>query len=317
MLKDLKTLFDERFQGRRKFEDFLACRSADHVKKNVKGAVRSYVADDELRAFQLFLSSVVVDYLRIESEAVFSYRKGKNIADAVRGHANSKYFFKADLRQFFSSIDEKLVEITIRESFEFLPFCDAEHYLGQIVQLLTHKGHLPPGFATSPGISNACLYKLDKRLRNEAEKRNLIYTRYSDDIIFSGGESKEVGMTPFLIDTALHDLYDGQFYVNLAKSKFLRKGAKVRLLGLLVLPNGHVTLDRKAKNNIETLLHFYATDGLRFLQMTNANLEKGALKLSGHLNYIQSIDPAYIEKLKKKYGEATVDSLKKLLTAGF
>jgi len=317
MRKDLQALFDERFQGARKFEDFLACQLKDHIKRNSKDTVKSYMADDELRAFQLFLVSVVVDYLPIDDEVVFSYRKGGSVVEAVRKHASSKFFFKTDLKQFFSSIDYKLVELTIREGAGLLPFENVELYLTHIVQLITYHGCLPPGFATSPGVSNACLYKLDRYLQHEAKKLNLVYTRYSDDIILSGNNPDAVRVAPWILESLLNELYAARFTLNSGKNKFLRKGAKVRLLGLVILPNGHVTLDRRVKDKVETLLYFYATDGLRFLNMVGNDLEKGRLRLSGYLSYIRSVDPVYYERLRHKYGNLVVDSTAALLTSNF
>ena len=59
-------------------------------------------------------------------------------------------------------------------------------YAGTKYEAATGPRGLPQGAPTSPGLSNQVARKLDKRLLGIASKLGLTYTRYADDITFSG-----------------------------------------------------------------------------------------------------------------------------------
>ena len=57
---------------------------------------------------------------------------------------------------------------------------------GFLSRLCCYKRHLPQGACTSPALSNICFKECDSWLASLAKRNNLAYTRYSDDLYFSG-----------------------------------------------------------------------------------------------------------------------------------
>lgn len=306
MTVSLRSLFDQMYQGTYDFDDFLGegeptafLYSTDNI---------TCIADERLRAYHAFISSFILVNLDLKKEVVFSYRKNLNIADAVREHVTSKYFYQTDLRNFFSSIDSSLILKIFLENIKNMCFADSGTYLERIVELVTADGKLPPGFSTSPMISNAILFEFDEILYEYCDASNLIYTRYSDDIIISGKNKENILKAAQKIKYFLNEIYDGKFSINEEKSKFTQVGRKIKLLGMVVLPNGMLSIDIKLKKKIETLIHYYTTDSFRFLSMVDDDLKKGMQTISGYLSYANMVDENYINKLRKKYGSTIVDT---------
>src|SRR5581483_435849 len=69
--------------------------------------------------------------------------------------------------------------------------------------------HLPQGAPTSPALANICAYRVDCRLSALAEAAEAVYTRYADDLAFSGGEEFERQAQRFAVHVAAILLEEG------------------------------------------------------------------------------------------------------------
>ncbi|QOY92852.1 RNA-directed DNA polymerase [Massilia sp. UMI-21] len=228
--------------------------------------------------------------------------------DAVRPHAEKKNIIKIDLLNFFPSVDRDLVAACIRNS-AIDEISDLDLYLTNVAELVTVNGYLPPGFATSPPLSNACLIDFDNILQDYCSARQLVYTRYSDDIVISGDVKEEVVAMPSIVFGFLNDLYAGRFTINADKIKLMHRGCRIALLGLQILPNGRVTLGRDLKNKIESLLYFYWSNQLKLIDILGADAKKNERTLVGYLNHARVIDTDYFAKLEGKFGASAVEAL--------
>jgi len=94
---------------------------------------------------------------------------------------------------------------------------------------------LPQGAPTSPGISNIIAFKLDLRLRKLADSIGLVYTRYADDLIFSG--SIQTKLPIILIKRIIRE--EG-FLVNNGKTVIQREGQRQIVTGLTTSNGIHV-----------------------------------------------------------------------------
>lgn len=308
-MEQLRNLFDAMFGGELSFDDFLHGDISNRVIKKIDGTRVVYSADQTLRSYHRFLQRHVISYLYLNSDVVYSYRKGFNVADAVRQHAQSKYFFQTDLSNFFNSITSKLIHSTLFKSSERMKFLNSTEYFDRIVTLLTANDRLPPGFSTSPSISNACLSELDDVFQKFCIHKNLIFTRYCDDVIVSGQSQDDLRIAVQELSNLVEICYKGEFSFNVGKSKFTKIGRKIKLLGLAILPNGLVTIDSSLKKKIEVLLHYYITDSFTFLRMVDNDLGKGTRSLCGYISFVNAVDPSYFSKLCSKYSSAAIENL--------
>ena len=307
----LHKLFEAMYHGRYRFEEFLALSPAENYSPVSWKRRTIYKPSRVLKDFHIFLNGFVLEHLPVNTSVSFAYRKGATLIRAVEPHAKSRAFFQTDLERFFDSITTPLIRSVLVESET--PVADLHDHLDHILGLLTVDGKLPIGYSTSPIVSNACLLSFDLRLAKISQDRGWIYTRYADDIILSAQDRANLADVEAVIEACLaSELGDG-FNLNQAKSKLTTVGRKIKLLGLVILPTGDIAIDRDVRNRIEAWIHFYLRDRARLLKIFEETyrqgMEEGLERLSGLISYAHAADPAYLEKLRSKFGTTVIDSL--------
>ncbi len=300
--------FDSTFHHKSNFNDFLNLDVRKECERYYKNNKLILNPSTHLKKYLRFLNSYVFDYAKINLEVVHSYRKGKNAYTAVVKHAVSKYYFQTDIQNYFNSITIEDIEFILNNNLINIPISDIELYKSKILNLVTIDGILPVGFSTSPNISNTCLYLFDNALEYYCNTKNIVYTRYSDDIILSSNNRDTLKNAKEIISEQLNLFHNGRIQLNPNKTKYTHKGEKIKLLGLVVLPSGKVSVDIKIKKQLEILLHFYINDKDKFSDYLKNNYHGELSTISGQLNYINSIDNTYLNKLRRKYGNFIIDT---------
>lgn len=307
--KPLQRLFNLMYHGKYEFEDFLR---GDITSSYTSAQIKErtiYRPNKKLKAYLVFLNTFVFEQLAVNERVVYSYRKGVNPHEVAIAHALNRAFFQTDFEDFFGNIDRALTKATILSQRDRVPISDLYFHIERILDLTTVNGALPSGFPTSPPISNVCLTPFDNDLEKYCRSWDLVYTRYADDIVISGQCREALGGVESKLTELLTYHFAGNLKLNKAKRKLTTVGRKTRILGMAVLPNGRVTIDMKLKKRIEVLLHFYIRSREKFLDVFDGDLDGGIQKLSGYINYINTADKPYLEKLKRKFGTTVVDSL--------
>jgi len=92
--------------------------------------------------------------------------------------------------------------------------------------------HLPQGAPTSPSLANLCSYRLDCRLSGLAQSAGAVYTRYADDLAFSGGERFDRSVARFAAQVAAILIEEG-FTVHHRKTHVMRQSVRQHLAGLV------------------------------------------------------------------------------------
>ncbi|MCW0435136.1 reverse transcriptase domain-containing protein [Xanthomonas sacchari] len=307
----LNKLFDAMYHGKYRFDEFLAL-SPEQNYSPVRWKNRTiYKPSRTLKDFHAFLNGFVLEHLPVNTSVSFAYRKGATLIQAVAPHATSRAFFQTDLERFFDSITTPLIRKVLVENET--PAADLEDHVEHVLRLLTIDGKLPIGYSTSPIVSNACLLSFDQLLSQISHDRGWIYTRYADDIMLSTQDRANLSDAAAVVEGCLASALGDEFKLNPAKSKLTTIGRKVKLLGLVILPTGDIAIDRDVRNRIESWIHFYLRDRARLLKIFeethNEGMEEGLQRLSGLISYAHAADPAYLEKLRSKFGTTVIDSL--------
>lgn len=308
--RPLHQLFDAMYHGKCKFEEFLSLKPEEHYTPVRWKSRTIYKPSQKLKEFHSFLNGFLLEHLPVNQSVSFAYRKGATLLQAVAPHARSRAFYQTDLERFFDSITSNLIRSVLEGAAT--PVSDLTDHMEHIVGLLTIDDKLPIGYSTSPTLSNACLLRFDERLAAISSEQQWVYTRYADDIIVSAGNRQAIEDAGAVIEGCLEAELGVGFRLNASKSKLTTIGRKVKLLGLVILPTGVITIDRDVRNKIESWLHFYVKDRSRlakiFEEERGEGMEEGLQRLSGLVSYAYAANPSYLEKLRTKFGTTVIDS---------
>ncbi len=161
-------------------------------------------------------------------ETVTGFTRGKNIFSNAQPHIPNKNLMVVDIKDFFPSIGYQDV-YKIFKSFGFPSKVNS-----LLTGLCTLNRRLPQGAPTSPALANLVFIPVDLVLQDLAKGWDCAYSRYADDIAFSGN-------SPFSkkhIKTVSDILKDWGFQINRRKTRIIGGGGKQILTGLVVNTSG-------------------------------------------------------------------------------
>ena len=176
--------------------------------------------------------------------------------------------------------------------------CDLKHivfnqFTQQDQDLFKHR-HLPQGSPTSPMLSNAVSFVLDKRLSGLAQKLELTYSRYADDLAFSGNNQRDWTFLEPLIGSIC--LEQG-FQLNHKKTRILRSHKQQRVTGITV--NEKINVDRRYYDQLKATLNNCVNKGLD--SQNREDHSDFRAHLLGRINYVASLNPQKSKKLLAIY----------------
>lgn len=158
------------------------------------------------------------------TDFAFAYKKGLTLADNARVHLGRSVIVKLDLVHFFDSITFGMV---------YEVFAGQLRYPQETAVLLANlcclNGRLPQGACTSPYLSNLCFAKADGELAGYCREKGLAYSRYSDDLTFSGDRIDVKELIAFVRET----VKKYGFSLNYRKIHVDGKGRRHRVTGIV------------------------------------------------------------------------------------
>lgn len=244
--------------------------------------------------------------------AAHGFCAGRSIASFASPHVGRDVVLKIDLQDFFPSIAAARVKglfrslgysesvagaltglctnVAPRDLWNALELSRDEHYR---VCSLYSRPHLPQGAPTSPAIANLCAYRLDCRLAAYAAESGGTYTRYADDLAFSGGEEFARGIERFHVRACAIAMEEG-FAVHHRKTRIMRPGVRQQLAGLVV--NERLNIRRDDYDRLKAIL----TNCLRHGPATQNHAGHADFRahLLGLISFVAQIHPARGAKLR-------------------
>ncbi|MGA5300433.1 reverse transcriptase family protein [Nucisporomicrobium flavum] len=224
-----------------------------------------------LRAVQRRLLDDVLGRLPVHP-AAHGFVPGRGPHTFAAAHAGQPVVVRLDLAAFFSTITAGRVYGLLRTAGYPEPVA---HTLTALVTtrtpaavlrnapdwrtaaLLRHP-HLPQGAPTSPALANLLAYRLDRRLSGLAARFDATYTRYADDLAFSGPLTG--GVAGRLVAAATTVVAAEGFRVHPGKTRIRGRADRQLLTGLVV--NDRPAVPRAEYDHLRAVLHDAARNGL-------------------------------------------------------
>ncbi|MGC3959993.1 MAG: reverse transcriptase family protein [Verrucomicrobiota bacterium] len=251
-----------------------------------------------LKLIQRKLLELLVEKLPV-SEHAHAFRRGRSIRTGAEPHVGKPLVLKFDLQDFFPSVTFARVRgLLIAYGYSF-PVATTLAVLmteavrqpvevdGQLFHVPVGMRHCVQGAPTSPGLCNALVLRLDHRLAGLGNKHGLNFTRYADDLTFSGAlERAGAARIRHLVQRIVSE--EG-FCLNAEKTRLMGQGNRQTVTGVVV--NRTLGLSRQERRRMRAALHQ--------LQRSQPPPEAGLqMQIEGKLAYLAMLNPAQAENLR-------------------
>jgi RNA-directed DNA polymerase len=208
---------------------------------------------------------------------------------------------KVDFRDFFPSIAGKDVAKVLKKNFSNKAgLLAGVRDLDVIRRIVCKDDRLTIGAPSSPAVSNAVMYEFDLEWAARSKARGVIFSRYADDLYFS--TNKPNVLAP-LLEELRRDLRrrgSPSLQINDQKTVFTSRKRRRLVTGLVITPEGRLSLGRKRKRYIKSLLFRYTRKAIG---------DEDVAYLRGFIAYVRSVEPSFFETLKRKYGEDSLNAV--------
>lgn len=231
---------------------------------------------------------------------------GRSIVTNASARTDRQMVLKLDLKDFFASVTVPRVRgcfISLGYSFAVastLAFLCTEYERqaferdGAIYFISLGARHLVQGAPTSPAPANFVAWRLDRRLSGLAAKQGFTYTRYADDLTFSGDDA---AVAARLRAQATRIVVNERFTVNGAKTRLTRRGGRLTVTGLVV--NNTVSTPREHRRRLRAMLHNAARTSLE--SQNRDGRQDFAAYLMGQIAFVHAANPRHAAPLRASF----------------
>lgn len=224
------------------------------IPKKKRGEFRNIDAPkSKLKRIQRCLN-YIFQQIYTPTESAIGFIPDRSIVDGAKLHLSQKYVYNIDLKDFFPSISSGRLYMRLQSKpFELTP-----QMASFVTNLCCYKNSedkyvLPQGAPTSPIITNFICERLDYKLCKLATAYGLKYTRYADDITFSG--MKNVFSEDGRFCKSLRNIIENEehFTINTEKTRLCHIGMRQEVTGLTV--NKKVNVSRKYIKQLRAMIN--------------------------------------------------------------
>lgn len=271
---------------------------------------------DLLRRTQRTLLDELLVHLPVH-DAAHGFVAGRSVVTGAAAHTGQEVVVSADLTTFFASVRAPSVYGVLRSAGYAEPLAHV------LTGLCTHSvpvhvlrampdggsvddraalrraladAHLPQGAPSSPALANTVLRHLDARLAGWAAASGAVYTRYADDLTFSGGTALAGRVDAFLrgVDRIVTD--QGH-RLNPAKTRVRRRGVRQSVTGVVV--NERTSPGRREVDRLHAVLHNCVEHGPA--SQDRAGHADFRAHLLGRIGWVEQVHPGRARRLHEEF----------------
>ena len=239
------------------------------------------VPDEVLKSIQKQIDEVLLIHSPTSRYAK-AYRFGSSTLRNAKHHVGKQVVLKLDILHFFDSIRYSTVKDKV-----FPEEIYAEPLRILLTMLCYHKDALPQGAPSSPAITNIILYEFDELVGQWCLDRGIAYTRYCDDMTFSGDfDPAEV------IRFVRLELKKMGFLLNEQKTRIQCPSQQQTVTGIVV--NEKLSIPADYRRKLRQNLYYCRKFGVQaHLQKIGLEIPEDTyrMQLLGKVNYVLQVHP--------------------------
>lgn len=231
-----------------------------------------------LKEIQLWILKNILYKVKVSPFAK-AYKPKVKLTENLRFHKNQKKVLTLDLKDFFPSI--KLLEV--ERIFWKLGY--SKSVSNMLAKLCCKDGSLPQGASTSPYLSNIFFMAGDELISDFCKPRKIRYTRYADDLTFSGDfdQSELYDMVSYVIENA-------GLKINKEKTKLMSPNMRQTVTGIVVNQKAQVVFNKR--NELRQTMYYIKKFGLKEHMKHEKIHQTSYLEhLLGKINFVLQINP--------------------------
>lgn len=243
---------------------------------------------------------ILQNILEVEKVSPFAkaYRKKVSLTENLKFHKQQSKVVTLDLQDFFPSITTKNVEDI------FYSFGYSELISNLLSKLCTKDGYLPQGAPTSPYLSNIYFKRADDQIIKYCLGNEIRYTRYADDLSFSGNfdELKLIEFIKSIVQSIGLSLHPD-------KIKIMKPHERQTVTGIVVNEKLQVVFHKR--NKLRQELYYINKYGItNHMQKTGIKKRNYLEHLLGKINFVLQINPN--DEEFKRYKEILIELKKEI-----
>lgn len=252
---------------------------------------------DEVKLCQRALAGRLHEYVSALSigyphPAVHGFVPKRNTVTNATKHVAARHIVRVDLKSFFPSIGKAHVVASL-VAFRIDPVV-ADY----IASLCTLNNVLAEGLPSSPVLANMACLNLDRELDKLGGSKST-YTRYADDITFSGDE------TPTLASIGTAISANG-FAISVAKTRRSKLGQAHFVTGLAVSEPDHPRVPKWMKRRLRQELYYCRKFGIdsHAERVTGADANRAVNSIGGRICYVMGVEKERGQRYRAQFAEA-------------
>lgn len=219
-----------------------------------------------------------------------AYKPGSSIQKNARPHVGKKKILKLDIEGFFDHILYSRVKDTVFYEEKY-----SESIRILLTMLCYYNDSLPQGAPTSPAITNIIMYDFDEMVGAFCNEKNIAYTRYCDDMTFSGYfDEREI------ISFVKGELRKLGLFLKNRKTAVISASKRQVVTGIVVNEKMNVTKDYKKtiRQEIYYIKKFGLDEHLKRLGISDK--QQYVLSLKGRIAFVLQTIPNNCEFIEYK-----------------